>query len=61
MTKSHECHISPTGNHQFIDINSFERDDQGFYLQCMHCNDNVMFECDTESDFFELFNDGCDE
>lgn len=55
MTTDSKCVHSPSGHHQFKDIDAFNRDDSGFYLNCMHCNQTVMFDVDTEEDFYDLF------
>lgn len=55
MTQEQTCKHSPSGNHQFLDIDNFERDDSGFYLNCMHCHQTVMFDVDTIEDYYDLF------
>jgi hypothetical protein len=49
------CFHSPTKGHQFASIDNYNRDDCGFYLKCIHCNEDIIFEVDTESDLYELF------
>jgi hypothetical protein len=48
------CHVSPSGEHAY-DLEKYSRDDQGFYLDCVHCNKTAFFQCDTEDELFELF------
>lgn len=38
-----------------VGIDNYNRDDCGFYLKCIHCNEDIIFEVDTESDLYELF------
>jgi hypothetical protein len=40
--------------HQY-NVFKYQRDDQGFYLTCVHCGHFEMFEVDTEAELFELF------
>lgn len=55
MTIDIKCFHSPSKHHQFKDIDNFTRDDSGFYLKCMHCNEVVMFDVDTEEDYYNMF------
>ena len=42
-------------NHQFGDITNYDRDDLGFYLDCINCKETIIFEAYSESDFYNLF------
>lgn len=48
------CIKSPSGDHQY-DLNRYGRDDQGFYLDCIHCGHTSFFNCDTEDELFQVF------
>lgn len=61
MTKESICNHSPSGHHQFKDIDAHSRDDSGFYIDCMHCNQTVMFEVYDIDYFYRLFGFDSDE
>lgn len=48
------CPTSPSGEHEYLPQN-YALDDQGFYLDCVHCNRTAFFACDTEDELYERF------
>ena len=54
-----ECTSSPTGNHSY-NPNNYERDDQMFYCKCVYCKQIHDFECDTESEWWDMWFDDND-
>lgn len=55
-----ECTSSPTGNHAY-NPNKFDRDDQMFYCKCVHCKQTHDFECDTEDEWWKMWDMGDDD
>jgi hypothetical protein len=35
--------------------NHYSQDDQGFYLNCIHCGHLAFFDCNSEDELFEIF------
>lgn len=50
------CNQSPTGEHQY-NTNEYGRDDQGFYLECVHCKQTSFFEGNSLDEFFDMGDD----
>ena len=45
------CTSSPTGEHQY-NTSQYSRDDQGFYLDCVHCKQSHFFEGYSLDEYF---------
>jgi len=54
MAEKIECTSSPSGNHAY-DLNKYSRDDQGFWINCVHCGSVHFFAADTEGELYEMF------
>ena len=48
------CYHSPSKEHEYKP-SQYSRDDQGFYLKCVHCGHIEMFSVDTEEDLYSVF------
>lgn len=48
------CKDSPSKEHAY-NYNYNNKDDMGYYLECVHCKAVHFFECDTEDELDQLF------
>jgi len=39
----------------------YAQDDQGFYLDCVHCGQMAFFDCNTHNELLDLFEMGDDD
>lgn len=49
-----KCDNSPHGEHQY-DLNDYSRDDQGFWIDCIHCHKTQFFNCDSLEELYSMF------
>lgn len=48
------CEKSPHGEHNF-DLNDYSQDDQGFWIDCIHCHKTQFFNCDSLEELYSMF------